>query len=510
MSLPATTPPTPDEQAARPASATARPDTPAPATAGVDAPHDVPTDAADGEPTVATVLPPRRGPEPFTELDARRLGPVRRYFARHPRVMDWVVVAVFAIPGILYAVLSPEERGSDLAMLAFVLAGGTVLLWRRRRPVAVALATAGLGVAAIAVTGDTAGFEVAAMFATYAVAAARSPRVAWPALAALVLPLSAATLLWYDVITTADGEMLRESVTPGQLTVDRMVSMLMTAILCLVAMAIGSNVRARRQHVADLVERANSIARDRDQQAQLAVAAERTRIAREMHDVVAHSLTVMVALADGAKASGAKDPELAGHALDELTATGRAALADMRRVLGVLRDPATGEPSAAPLAPTDDVEELEDVVERFRTAGLPVRLVRRGPQPRPGPTVRQAAYRIVQEALTNVLRYAPLSPVVLVEVVRWDRSPSREGDWLELRVVNRSGRRPGEGADADERALPPSVAAHHPAGVPIGTGRGIIGMRERAAVHGGTVTAGPVGDGWEVVARLRLDREGHR
>ncbi|MFC8924152.1 sensor histidine kinase [Cellulosimicrobium sp. NPDC057127] len=484
MTQPATTPPTPDEHTARPASAAASPDT-------------------------ARTLPLRRAPEPFTELDARRLGPVRRYFAQHPRVMDWVVVAVFAVPGVLYSIGATEQPGSALLMLAFVLAGGTALLWRRRRPVGVALATAALGVAAIAVTGDTAGYEVAAMFATYAVAAARSPRVAWPTLAALVLPLSAATLLWYDVVTTDDGEMLRASVTPGVLTVDRLVSMLMTAILCLVAMAIGSNVRARRQHVADLVERANSIARDRDQQSQLAVAAERTRIAREMHDVVAHSLTVMVALADGAKASGAKDPELAGHALDELTATGRAALADMRRVLGVLRDPATGEPSAAPLAPADDIEELEDVVERFRTAGLPVRLVRRGPQPRPEPAVRQAAYRIVQEALTNVLRYAPLSPVVLVEVVRWDRTSTREGDWVELRIVNRSGRRPGEGAGADERALPPSVAAHHPAGVPIGTGRGIIGMRERAAVHGGTVTAGPVGDGWEVVARLRLDTGGH-
>lgn len=500
MILPATTPPTPDEQTARPASAAARPgDLPA-GDGGTTAPGPLPVPAA----------PRRQTPEPFTELDARRLGPVRRYFARHPRVMDWVVVAVFAVPGVLYALGAPEDHTTGLAMIALVLAGGTALLWRRRHPVRVALVVSPLGVVALWVTGDTAGFEVAAMFVTYAVASNRSPRVAWATLAALVLPLSAAVMLWYDVVTTEDGEILRVTVAPGEPTVDRIVIILVTTILCLVAMAIGSNVRARRQHVTDLVERANSIARDRDQQAQLAVAAERTRIAREMHDVVAHSLTVMVALADGAKASGAKDPELAGHALDELTATGRAALADMRRVLGVLRDPATGEPSAAPLAPADDVEELEDVVERFRTAGLPVRLVRRGPQPRPEPTVRQAAYRIVQEALTNVLRYAPLSPVVLVEVVRWDRSSTREGDWVELRIVNRSGRRPGEGAGADERALPPSVAAHHPAGVPIGTGRGIIGMRERAAVHGGTVTAGPVGDGWEVVARLRLDTGGDR
>ncbi|MCB7137088.1 sensor histidine kinase [Cellulosimicrobium marinum] len=484
MTTPDTTAPTPDEQPARPASAAVRPET-----------------------ATAPALPLRPAVEPFTELDARRLGPVRRYFARRPRVMDWVVVAVYGVPGLFYAAATPEGHGPRAAMLAVVLAGGTALLWRRHRPVLVALAVTALGCLAIATTGDTAGYEVAAMFAVYAVAAARPPHVAWPVLGGVVVALSAAVMLGYDVVTTDDGEILRDSIDPGRATADRVMSIVVLTFLCLTAMTIGSNVRARRQHVADLVDRANSLARDRDQQAQLAVAAERTRIAREMHDVVAHSITVMVALADGAKASGAKNPELAGHALDELTATGRAALADMRRVLGVLRDPDSGA-AAAPLAPADEAAELEDIVERFRTAGLPVRLVRRGPQPVLDATVRQAAHRIVQEALTNVLRYAPLAPIVLVEVVRWDRSSTGEGDWLELRVVNRAGRRPG--GDTDTRTLPPSVAAGHPEGVPLGTGRGIIGMRERAAVHGGTVTAGAVGDGWEVVARLRLDTGPHR
>ncbi|WP_156186317.1 histidine kinase [Cellulosimicrobium funkei] len=475
-----TTPPTPDEQPARPASAVARPGAAAP---GAPAP-----------------LAMRPAPEPFTELDARRLGPVRRYFARHPVVMDWVIVAIFVVPGVLYSLFAEQPHGSSPWSLVFFLLGGALLYWRRRRPVTVALGLTALGVLAIAVTGDTAGFEVAAMFAVYAVAASRPSRIAWPVLAIVVLALSAATLLWYDVITTADGEVLRQSVEPGRATVDRIVGILVTTVLCLIALAIGTNVRARRQHVSDLVERANSIARDRDQQAQLAAAAERTRIAREMHDVVAHSLTVMVALADGAKASGAKNPELAGHALDELTATGRAALADMRRVLGVLREP--GGEQTVPLAPAHETPELEEIVERFRTAGLPVRLVRSGPQPTPGPALRQTAHRIVQESLTNVLRYAPLSPMVLVEV---SRRAEPGADWLELRVVNQAGRRPGEGASVDERGLPPSVAEQHPPGVPVGTGRGIIGMRERAAVYGGTVSAGPSGTGWEVRASLRLD-----
>ncbi len=272
----------------------------------------------------------------------------------------------------------------------------------------------------------------------------------------------------------------------------------MTTILCLVALAIGTNVRARRQHVSDLVERANSIARDRDQQAQLAAAAERTRIAREMHDVVAHSLTVMVALADGAKASGAKNPELAGHALDELTATGRAALADMRRVLGVLREP--GGADRAPRARARDARARGDrrAVPHRRAA---VRLVRSGPQPTPGPALRQTAHRIVQESLTNVLRYAPLSPW---SSSRCRAAPSRAPTGSSCASSTRRAAAPG-GRERRRARAPAGRRGAAPPGVPVGTGRGIIGMRERAAVYGGTVSAGPSGTGWEVRASLRLD-----
>src|SRR5690606_15177434 len=105
---------------------------------------------------------------------------------------------------------------------------------------------------------------------------------------------------------------------------------------------------------------------------------------------------------------------------------------------------------------------------------------------------------------TNVLRYAPLSPMVLVEV---SRRTEPGADWLELRVVNQAGRRPGDGATADERALPPSVAEQHPPGAPVGTGRGSIGVRERAAVSVGTAPAGPSGSGWEARGRLRPDSD---
>jgi signal transduction histidine kinase len=254
----------------------------------------------------------------------------------------------------------------------------------------------------------------------------------------------------------------------------------------LIALATGINVRARREHVASLIDRANAMARDRDQQSQLAVAGERARIAREMHDVVAHSLTVMVALAEGAKAAGARDPQNATRALDALTETGRSALDDMRRVLGVLRDP----DAAVPLAPERPVP-LDELAERFRAAGLPVRMTFTGELPAEGVPARDAAERIVQESLTNVLRYAPGSPLVLVELSRRDERASGGGDWLDVVVL--------------DEGPAPTVQPQHD----IGSGRGIIGMRERAALHGGTVSAGPAGTGWRVHATLRLDAPPH-
>ncbi|MHA7133345.1 sensor histidine kinase [Oerskovia turbata] len=433
----------------------------------------------------------------FTELDARRLGPLRRYFVRHPVVMDWFVAAWFVVPGVLTELLPPTPRYGIAVSLVL---GGAALLWRRRRPLWTAAAIGVLAVLTIALSGDSAGYELAVAFAVYAVATTYRPAVAWGVLGALVLVVGTAEMLWYDFALSESGAFIRAEVDTGEVTGQR-VAAIATLITCaLLGIAIGGNVRGRRLHVADLVGRANAIARDRDQQAQLAAAAERARIAREMHDVVAHSLTVMVALADGAKALGAKDPALAGEALDELTETGRTALADMRRVLGVLRDP---DGTVAPLTPTADVPSMEDIAERFRHAGLPVRLVRVGVQPVPDPGLRQAAHRIVQESLTNVLRYAPLTPMVVVEIARRDVGSPEGGDWLEITVTNKAGRAPGGTArdGADKRPLPVGITGDQP----IGTGRGIIGMRERAAVYGGTVTAGPTSSGWEVDARLRLD-----
>src|SRR5690606_25590367 len=144
------------------------------------------------------------------------------------------------------------------------------------------------------------------------------------------LVVGGANILWLRAVVGEPIEQSAEVVVPA---------IALLVVMTVIAIAIGVSVRGRRQHIDALIQRANALAHDREQQAALAVAEERTRIARELHDVVAHSLTVMVALADGARAASVTDPAGAERALDALTETGRSALADMRRVLGVLRDP---------------------------------------------------------------------------------------------------------------------------------------------------------------------------
>jgi signal transduction histidine kinase len=230
-------------------------------------------------------------------------------------------------------------------------------------------------------------------------------------------------------------------------------------------MAIGNSVRARREHLADLMERANAVTRDRDRQVQLARAAERSRIAREMHDVVAHSLSVMITLADGAAIALDRTPDRSRAALKELSSTGRAALRDMRHVLGALAD------DDAPLEPTGQSQDLAGLVERFRTAGLPLHAVGLGLDPPADTGLRLALYRVVQESLTNVLRHAP-------GTVRVDLRLSRHPNRWDVTVTDQGGIVPAAESD--------------------GAGLGLVGMRERVELFGGTVEAGAAERGWRV------------
>jgi signal transduction histidine kinase len=411
---------------------------------------------------------------PFTELDARRLGPLRRYFVRHPVVMDLVVALWFALPSAITSLVlaATGDPVTGVFFIAIAVLGGLVLMRRRHEPVLTVAALVVLGVVSLVLAEESNGIEFALALAMYAVAASRSPAVTWLVELAMVVVMTGASVLFLRR-AASDPE-----VDPSGLVVATTVFLIVGS---LIAIAIGVSVRGRRQHIDALIQRANTLAHDREQRAALAVAEERTRIARELHDVVAHSLTVMVALADGARAASGSDPAGAERALDALTETGRSALADMRRVLGVLREPGDD----APLEPEPDVS-LDGLVERFRTAGLPVRLVRSGAVDALPLTVRRSLWRIVQESLTNVLRHAPASPLVLVELAR---VADAAGERVEVRITNQAEPLPREAAAAS------------------GSGRGIIGMRERAASLGGTVEAGPHERGWQVQGTLPLAAE---
>ncbi len=398
---------------------------------------------------------------PFSELDTRRLGPVRRFFVRRPRVMDVVVVALVAI------VAGSSDIGSGAtrpiaAALVLAVAAAAALIWRRSRPMVVTGVVVVVGIVALVTTGSIGGLEFALAFALYAVAVSRTPRTAWLTASVAVGLWLAAVWIWEEpspnpLERSADGEVM--------LVDDRLGTTANVLIFVLAAMAIGNSVRNRRDHLAELTERANALARDRDRQAELARAGERSRIAREMHDVVAHSLSVMITLADGAAVALDRAPERSRVALTELSSTGRAALGDMRRVLGALAN------DEAPLAPTGQDQDLPGLVDRFRTAGMPLHIDGLRLEPPSDTGLRLALYRVVQEALTNVLRHAPGTSRVEVDL-------RHHPDRWEVTVADHGGVVPAPNSD--------------------GAGLGLVGMRERVDLLGGVVEVGPWEHGWRV------------
>jgi signal transduction histidine kinase len=249
------------------------------------------------------------------------------------------------------------------------------------------------------------------------------------------------------------------------------------------ALGLGLYFAARRAYLAELHDRAERLERERDQQAALAAAAERARIAREMHDIVAHHLTVMTTLAEAAVAASASSPEKATDVMRSVAVTGRRALADTRRLLGVLRErDGTGAGSAEALQPVPDLGQLDALIEQVRSAGLDTALELHGQAPDVPAGVQLAVYRLVQEALTNTLKHGGAGARASV---RLSFEPG------ELRVdVNDD----GAGSAA------PAAA---------GVGGGLPGMRERVRAYGGDVQAGPRQPaGWAVSARLPLDNGG--
>ncbi|GAA3217746.1 sensor histidine kinase [Nonomuraea helvata] len=233
----------------------------------------------------------------------------------------------------------------------------------------------------------------------------------------------------------------------------------------------GLYANTRRRYLEGLEERAERAERERDQQARMAAAAERARIARELHDVVAHNVSVMVVQADGAGYALDTDPEQARLAVKAISKTGRAALAEMRRLVGVLRE---DEATTIDYTPQPGLGQLEELV---RGSAVPARLEVAG-FPRDLPEGQQlAVYRIVQEALTNALKHGGPGVRAVVEI-------DYSGPELVVRVTD-----DGRGA-----AAPRSPDGH-----------GLIGMRERVGMYGGAISAAPrQSGGFEVLARLPM------
>jgi signal transduction histidine kinase len=251
-------------------------------------------------------------------------------------------------------------------------------------------------------------------------------------------------------------------------------------------------IHERRRRLEELEARAERAERDREERARRAVAEERARIARELHDVVAHQMTVITLQADGARRVARDgDPRVIG-ALDTITATGKSALTEMRRMVGLLRTPEVEnghQDDSARLAPMPGLRDLDDLLEQVEAAGMPVDVEVRGDHRRLDDGAELSAYRVVQEALTNAMRHGGPGVTARVTVSYGD-------DGLAL-VVDDSGRGAvtwsGDGRAAGSSSLEPSNNGGH----------GLVGLRERIAVHGGEFEAGPrPGGGFRIRATI--------
>ncbi len=387
---------------------------------------------------------------PGAELPPRR-GPGAPGFAqRHPTVMDALLAAFL----LLVSTVPAKWFFADHPMLLpFQFALLLPLIWRRRAPYAVFGVLAAVAFVqwlyARVLPGD-----IGLLVALYTVAAHCSRRRTWTAAIVLELGIALAATRWNVDVPRA------------------LKAFIALSGMAVAAAVIGVNLRTNRAYLAALEDRADRLERERDQRAQLAVAGERSRIAREMHDIVTHSLSVMVALADGAKFAVPHAPQKATAAMEQVSGTGRQALTDMRRLLGVLR---ADEPDAL-RNPQPGIGQLDTLAAQVRAAGLPVRLRVEGDTTTVPAAAQLTVYRLVQEALTNTLKHAAAGARASVRI-------SCPGDRVEVEIRDDGEPVPGAGAK----------------------GHGLAGMRDRVAAYGAGLDAGPLpGGGWRIATALNL------
>lgn len=384
----------------------------------------------------------------------RRASAVRAWLQRHQAVVDVLVVVIFAATAV--GRISADHRPASASVWILAFAGFVPLGFRRLAPVAVFATVTAIAVVGLAVGSDQAApmLFVVLLAALYFLAASRPRRLALAGAAVFELWAVFALFVW----------------APHNVYLPSILLMTGTA---LAALMTGFNHQTRRAYLAALEDRAARLERERDQQARLAVAQERTRIAREVHDIVSHSLSVMVALADGAAAVTGTAPDDAAEAMRQSARTGRDAIGEMRRMVGTLR---TEEPEAD-RHPQPGIAQIDALLDQVRKAGLPSRLIVEGDLGQLPVGAQLAVYRIVQESLTNIRKHAAGASTAWVRLSESDSTVDVE--------ITDDGR-------------PPAVRAS-------GSGHGIAGMRERVAAYGGSIEAGPCPRGWRVHARMHLD-----
>ena len=350
---------------------------------------------------------------------------------------------------------------------------GSTLLWtalavmpvalRRRWPWLAVLLCVGANLAAPLVDKASGAEGLGLMIVAYTVAAS------WPVLRALL----GTAVLWVPPMALVVGwpELL-----PGVEQVGPMYVVTVNGLLALVVFFIGRTVYTRRRYVTALEGRAEAAEANQRALAAQAVGDERRRIARELHDVVAHHVSVMGVLATGARRTGRRDPAAADGALASIEETGRSAMRELRRLLDVLRT----EEEPAELAPQPGIAGVHALVEQIRDTGLPVSLRIDGEPPDLDPGVALAVYRIVQEALTNTIKHA---------------GPAR----AEVRLS----------CDPHALAIEVTDDGRGPVRPPDGVGHGLVGIRERVALYGGELRTGPrLGGGYRVYAKIPVDHHG--
>ncbi len=378
-----------------------------------------------------------------------------RRTAREPQVVDALLAAVCLLVTLGTVVATDTAYPPDLtAPGVLLILGQTVpVAWRRSHPV-LAWLVAGICTASYGISDfPDPVLDVGPLLIVYTVAAQTKRRTA------SVLGILTAAAMVVGLVSSGDADAKDIS---------------FNFLVYSLAWILGEHQRSRRAYTDQLEERAAALERERAEEARRAVLEERARIARELHDVVAHHVSMMVVQAEGGASVVRTSPEKAERAFDAIGATGRAAMREMRRVLGVLRE---DEDRADRLAPQPGLGAVDDLIARVRETGLEVELQRNGSPRRLPPGLDLSAYRIVQEALTNTVRHA-----------------DAQHAWVSVRYLPESVE--VEVAD-DGRGLVDG------GGNGAGTGHGLVGMRERVALFGGVLRTGPREEGgFAVVARL--------